>query len=46
VTNRHNGRLPVSHLTDFYSGAAPDTEGRRIHEIWAWSDDELEIVHD
>jgi hypothetical protein len=36
----------MSQLTDFYRGTAPDTEGRRIQEIWAWSDDDLEVVHD
>jgi hypothetical protein len=36
----------MSRLTDFYSGRAPDTEGRWIQDIWDWSDDDLEVVHD
>jgi hypothetical protein len=36
----------VSRLTDFYRCETTDIEGRRIEEIWGWSDDELEVVHD
>ncbi len=36
----------MSQLTDFYRGTAPDSEGRRLQEIWSWSDDDLEVVHD
>jgi hypothetical protein len=39
-------RCPVSRLTDFYRCETTDIEGRRIEEIWGWSDDELEVVHD
>ena len=35
----------VSHILDFYRGGR-DSEGRTLQEIWAWSDDELEEVHD
>ena len=31
---------------DFYRGNGPDSEGRTLAEILAWSDDELEAVHD
>ena len=33
-------------MTDFYRGTGTDAEGRGICEIWSWSDDELEAVHD
>ena len=36
----------MSRLTDFTRGDAPDTEGRLISDIWAFSDRELESVHD
>lgn len=36
----------MSKLTQFYLGEGVDSEGRRIDEIWAWDDDELEAVHD
>ncbi|HZV06819.1 MAG TPA: opioid growth factor receptor-related protein [Gemmataceae bacterium] len=36
----------MSGLLDFYRGQATDTEGRRLHDIWDWSDHELEMVHD
>src|SRR5579884_3099361 len=36
----------MSPLINFYRGTAPDSEGRMLQEIWAWSDQELEAVHD
>jgi hypothetical protein len=36
----------MSRLLDFYRGDGTDTEGRRLGEILAWDDDELEAVHD
>jgi hypothetical protein len=36
----------MSRLINFYRGTAPDSEGRMLQEIWAWSDEELEAVHD
>src|SRR5262249_56637134 len=36
----------MSRLVDFYRGAGTDTGGRRLAEIWAWGDDDLEAVHD
>jgi hypothetical protein len=36
----------MSRLTDFYRGTATDTEGRTLAEIWAFSDGEMESVHD
>jgi hypothetical protein len=36
----------MSQLLDFYRGEGTDREGRRLAEIWAWSDDDLEAVHD
>jgi hypothetical protein len=36
----------MSRLLDFYRGEGTDTEGRRLAEIWAWDDDDLEAVHD
>ncbi|GAC1444612.1 MAG: hypothetical protein NVSMB52_04090 [Chloroflexota bacterium] len=36
----------MSPIVSFYSGVAPDAEGRWIHEIWDWEDDLLESVHD
>jgi hypothetical protein len=35
-----------SALLAFYRGAAPDSAGRMIAEIWAWDDVLLERVHD
>jgi len=32
-------------LLDFYRGAAPDSAGRFLAEIWSWDDDRLEAVH-
>jgi hypothetical protein len=36
----------MSPLLDFYRGQGTDSEGRRLAELWAWDDEELEIVHD
>ncbi len=36
----------MSRLTDFTRGESPDAEGRMISEVWAFSDRELESVHD
>jgi hypothetical protein len=36
----------MSRLVDFYRGTATDAEGRLLKDIWAWDDDELEVVHD
>jgi hypothetical protein len=36
----------MSHLLAFYRGDSPDTEGRTLDEILAWSDDDFEEVHD
>ncbi len=36
----------MSQLTDFYRGTGTDAEGRTLAEIWAYSDAELEGVHD
>ena len=33
-------------LLDFYNGQGTDDKGRRIEEIWAFSNDDLESVHD
>jgi hypothetical protein len=36
----------MSRLVEFYRGQNADTEGRLLNDILAWSDDELEEVHD
>lgn len=36
----------MSHLVDFYRGRTPDAEGRTLAEILAFSDGEMEDVHD
>jgi hypothetical protein len=36
----------MSDLLDFYRGQATDSEGRGLHDIWSWDDEELESVHD
>ncbi len=36
----------MSQLTAFYRGTGTDVEGRTISDIWAYSDAELEGVHD
>lgn len=33
-------------LVQFYKGVAPDNRGRRLEDILAWGDDELEYTHD
>jgi len=33
-------------LLAFYRGEAPDWNGRRLEEIWSWTDERLEAVHD
>jgi hypothetical protein len=36
----------MSQLVEFYRGAARDSEGRLLKEMWDWSDDQLETRHD
>jgi hypothetical protein len=36
----------MSRLQDFYRRLGTDTEGRRLEDILAWPDDDLEAVHD
>jgi hypothetical protein len=36
----------MSRLTDFYRGAGTDNRGRTLADIWAYSDEEMEDVHD
>src|SRR5262249_31103665 len=36
----------MSRIVDFYRGQGTDSEGRSLKEIWTWSDDDLEEVHD
>jgi hypothetical protein len=36
----------MSRLTDFYRGTAADAEGRTLAELWAYSDADLEGIHD
>jgi hypothetical protein len=36
----------MSLLTDFYRQAGVDTQGRTLAEIWAYSDDDFEDIHD
>jgi hypothetical protein len=43
---RREARCAMSRLVEFYRGAATDTEGRRLEEVWGWDDDSLEAVHD
>jgi Opioid growth factor receptor (OGFr) conserved region len=38
-------QTPGDRVVAFYSGSADD-RGRRLEEIWRWSDQELERVHD
>lgn len=35
----------MSQLIDFYRGAGTDSEGRTLAELWNYSDEELEAVH-
>ncbi len=36
----------MSRLADFYRGTSTDTEGRTLADLWAFSDGEMEDVHD
>jgi hypothetical protein len=36
----------MSRLTDFYRGTGTDAEGRTLAQLWAYSDEQLEDVHD
>lgn len=36
----------MSQLIEFYRGAGTDSEGRSLAEIWGYSDEQLEGVHD
>jgi hypothetical protein len=36
----------MSQLIDFYRGTGRDARGRALADIWAYSDDDLESVHD
>lgn len=36
----------MSRIVEFYRGDATDTEGRMLSEMWTWSDEDLEIMHD
>lgn len=36
----------MSRLVNFYRGESTDSEGRFLKELWGWTDDELEAVHD
>jgi hypothetical protein len=36
----------MSQLLDFYRGTQLDSSGRMLHEIWDWTDDDLEAIHD
>lgn len=36
----------MSRLTDFYRGTGTDSEGRTLAELWAYSDEQVEDVHD
>jgi hypothetical protein len=36
----------MSRLVAFYRGIGTDSEGRTLSEIWAYSDEQLEEVHD
>ena len=36
----------MSQLLDFYRGQGRDAEGRSLQQVWGWSDDNLEMVHD
>src|SRR5690606_1091064 len=44
---RVSGReVVMTGVVEFYRGHAPDAEGRRLQDIWNWSDEELEVFHD
>ena len=36
----------MSRLVEFYRGVAVGSEGRRLADLWAYSDGEMEDVHD
>jgi hypothetical protein len=36
----------MSRLLDFYRGQARDEDNRLLADLWAWSDADLEEVHD
>ena len=36
----------MSAIVDFYRGDQPDYQGRKLSDIWEWSNDRLESVHD
>ena len=36
----------MSKLTEFYRGTGTDSEGRSLADVWAFSDNELEAIHD
>src|SRR5262249_46283698 len=36
----------MSRIVDFYRGQGTDSKGRSLKEIWTWSDNDLEEVHD
>jgi hypothetical protein len=36
----------MSRLTEFYRGTGVDAEGRTLEQIWAYSDEEMEAIHD
>src|SRR4051812_19771894 len=38
--------IAMSRLIDFYRGTGTDSEGRTIATVWAFSDAELESIHD
>ena len=37
--------MPADRVVAFYSGDVDDS-GRTLDDVWAWSDEELELVHD
>lgn len=36
----------MSRLVEFYRGTGEDSEGRKLADVWAFSDDEMEFHHD
>jgi hypothetical protein len=36
----------MSQLVEFYRGTGEDSEGRKLADVWAFSDDEMELHHD
>lgn len=36
----------MSQLVEFYRGTGEDSEGRKLADVWAFSDDEMEFHHD